>query len=56
MQDVLILNQKLAHAFSYYDLEAGKELRRTRLLDCPHRLSEQKINDKHSLIEWGPSS
>ena len=39
MQDVLILNQKLAHTFSYYELETGKELHRIRLPDFPHEFA-----------------
>ena len=39
MSEVLILNQKLAHSFSYYDLETGRELHRIRFPDYPHEFA-----------------
>jgi hypothetical protein len=44
MQDVLILNQKLAHSFSYYDLDTGKELHRIRFPDFPHEFAVDSEN------------
>jgi YVTN family beta-propeller protein len=44
MQDVLILNQKLAHSFSYYDLETGKELHRIKFPDYPHEFAVDSQN------------
>src|SRR5271166_2271024 len=44
MQDVLTLNQKLAHTFSYYDLGTGKELHRIRLPDYPHEFAVDSEN------------
>jgi hypothetical protein len=32
-------NQKLAHSFSYYDLETGKELHRITFPDFPHEFA-----------------
>ena len=44
MQDVLILNQKLAHTFSYYDLATGKELHRITFPDFPHEFTVDREN------------
>lgn len=36
MAETLILNQKCAHTFSFYDLVSGREVHRLRLPDFPH--------------------
>ena len=51
MSEISILNQKLAHSLSYYDIDTGRELHRTRFSDYRH---ECAVDSKNGYASIGP--